>query len=587
MQGGYQRVIDELETQGLLVSSYFGENQMAHCPGPSHSGGDQRPSLSVKEGDDGRALLYCHAGCTLIEVVNALGLSMSDLFGDETDDNRIVAEYVYTDAEGSPLYRVNRTTNKDFFQDRWTADGWKPGLKNTERVLYNLPSVLDAIKNDVPVYRVEGEKDVHTTMACETGIVATTNSGGAKAWRPEYSELLQQAHELYIVADMDKTGIEWAKLIASQTGGIVRYPPVGKDATDALLKGYHLVDFLFEEPFDEDWDDWQSADHAEILWLFDDVFAAGTLVWCYGPKETAKSFYLLSVASALSHRGYKSTFYSEEMPYNLDVDRIQRFGPDPEYFHWKNGRGLDLTQEENVDRVIQENQGSAFIIFDSYERVWGGRANENRRAAEFAAVCKHIIVETNATVAVIDHTGYPEKDESGKAHSPRRARGASAKEQQADMSILFESRGDWRGKGHDYFFRITNMKPGRLGNVFMRDLILRDTADGGIAVVTPDAPRTILGLEGAENPSSPAGVADGSEEVETTEASMTTTEHAPSTTFKEQRANRRLERAHRLARIPKTGSKEQQAKLEAKHAEPKKPKDERLMVPLDDLLEQM
>jgi putative DNA primase/helicase len=33
---------------------------MALCP--AHN--DHNPSLSIKEGDDGKPLLYCHAGCS-------------------------------------------------------------------------------------------------------------------------------------------------------------------------------------------------------------------------------------------------------------------------------------------------------------------------------------------------------------------------------------------------------------------------------------------------------------------------------------------------------------------------------------------
>jgi hypothetical protein len=36
--------------------------------------------LSVREGDDGRVLLHCHAGCPVDEVVAALGLELHDLF---------------------------------------------------------------------------------------------------------------------------------------------------------------------------------------------------------------------------------------------------------------------------------------------------------------------------------------------------------------------------------------------------------------------------------------------------------------------------------------------------------------------------
>jgi hypothetical protein len=45
---------------------------------PSHD--DNMNSLSIDEGADGRALLYCHAGCSYKDVANALGISVRDLF---------------------------------------------------------------------------------------------------------------------------------------------------------------------------------------------------------------------------------------------------------------------------------------------------------------------------------------------------------------------------------------------------------------------------------------------------------------------------------------------------------------------------
>jgi hypothetical protein len=54
-----------------------GEGWQARCP--SHD--DQRASLSVGEGGDGRALLHCHAGCDLEDVLRALDLERADLTG--------------------------------------------------------------------------------------------------------------------------------------------------------------------------------------------------------------------------------------------------------------------------------------------------------------------------------------------------------------------------------------------------------------------------------------------------------------------------------------------------------------------------
>ena len=45
---------------------------------PAHD--DRRPSLSIREADDHRLLIHCWAGCSAAEIVNALGLSLVDLF---------------------------------------------------------------------------------------------------------------------------------------------------------------------------------------------------------------------------------------------------------------------------------------------------------------------------------------------------------------------------------------------------------------------------------------------------------------------------------------------------------------------------
>jgi hypothetical protein len=51
------------------------------CRCPAHD--DRSPSLSVDAGDDGRALVRCHAGCTVEAVCAAIGLQPSDLFDRE------------------------------------------------------------------------------------------------------------------------------------------------------------------------------------------------------------------------------------------------------------------------------------------------------------------------------------------------------------------------------------------------------------------------------------------------------------------------------------------------------------------------
>ncbi|OFC40480.1 hypothetical protein BAE30_16550 [Acidithiobacillus caldus] len=55
---------------------------------PAHD--DKRPSLSIREADDGKILLKCWTGCSAAEIVNALGLSLADLF---PGDRRHLADH--------------------------------------------------------------------------------------------------------------------------------------------------------------------------------------------------------------------------------------------------------------------------------------------------------------------------------------------------------------------------------------------------------------------------------------------------------------------------------------------------------------
>ena len=58
-----------------------GDRWKTRCP--SHD--DEKPSLSIAEGDDGRALVHCHAGCTVDAICAAVGLKPADLFVPPTE----------------------------------------------------------------------------------------------------------------------------------------------------------------------------------------------------------------------------------------------------------------------------------------------------------------------------------------------------------------------------------------------------------------------------------------------------------------------------------------------------------------------
>src|SRR5690606_14689172 len=107
-----------------------GTGIMARCP--AHD--DREPSLSIAEGDDGRVLLTCHAGCPTRDIVARLGLGMADLFPARPLNGhglgQPIATYPYTDADGRLLFEVLRYHPKTFRQRRPDGQGgwlWKLG----------------------------------------------------------------------------------------------------------------------------------------------------------------------------------------------------------------------------------------------------------------------------------------------------------------------------------------------------------------------------------------------------------------------------------------------------------------------------
>lgn len=58
-----------------------GRGQYIACC-PAHN--DKHPSLAIRQTDDGKILLKCFGGCSTYEIVNAVGMDLSDLFPKES-----------------------------------------------------------------------------------------------------------------------------------------------------------------------------------------------------------------------------------------------------------------------------------------------------------------------------------------------------------------------------------------------------------------------------------------------------------------------------------------------------------------------
>jgi putative DNA primase/helicase len=224
----------------------------ASCPGPNHVNGDRHPSLSVSEGDDGRVLLHCHAGCPVDEITAAVGLSTRDLFAPTTTaangQRRTVARYPYVDEEGTLLFHVHRTAPKGFYQVPANGKRGAGAMDGARLVPYRLPEVLAARDRGETVFVVEGEKDADALVAA--GRTATCNPGGAGKWSKLGDDVRScfKGADVIVVADDDRVGWTHARQVARSLHGVaadvtVTQPGTGhKDIAEHLGAGLAVDD---------------------------------------------------------------------------------------------------------------------------------------------------------------------------------------------------------------------------------------------------------------------------------------------------------------------------------------------------------
>jgi hypothetical protein len=238
----------ELVLSKLPDAKRNGKGWSARCP--AHD--DRRPSLSITEGDDGRALICCHAdkGCTPEAIVAALGLKLADLMPDDgvdADTNResprtraivstagrrapktfpsareVVAElerrhgkrsglWTYHDARGDPvgvIVRWETPKGKDIRPVARIGAQWIIGGMPEPRPLYRLPDLAGATR----VYVTEGEKAADAARSLD--LTATTSPHGAKsADKADWFPLAGK--QVVILPDNDQPGKQYADTVAA------------------------------------------------------------------------------------------------------------------------------------------------------------------------------------------------------------------------------------------------------------------------------------------------------------------------------------------------------------------------------------
>jgi hypothetical protein len=235
-----QNIMAALESKGKHVRR-IGRKAEAQCP--AHE--DRVASLSISEGEDGRSLICCHAGCDAKDVLAAIGMSMADAFPPKNDahqaggnghaapkayptkagaieaarvsvarsENISIDQVRFAQAWDYPRAAVLRfdlptpageKTRKSFRPIRRVNGGWQVGDPPGKWPLYHLDALAEAGR----VYLCEGEKA--TDAAAAVGLAATTSAHGAKSAAKTDWKLPAETKELVILPDHDEAGEKYA-----------------------------------------------------------------------------------------------------------------------------------------------------------------------------------------------------------------------------------------------------------------------------------------------------------------------------------------------------------------------------------------
>ncbi len=278
---------------------------------PAHD--DHRASAAIVHNEARqKTVVRCFAGCHDEDVLDRIGLKLSDLFdvekrydrpltaaernqraglearrraqaeqrrdaarkeiaerrvrreaerGAQLGDPKLVNTYRYDWADGTPAGRVlryeiryERLTEKDFRQSRWEPDRGRYVGGPVPPVLYRLPEVRAGIAAGRTVFVFEGEKDADRARA--DGLIATCNAMGAGSFTAEHAQQLAGARRVVIVTDRDEPGYRHAaavcELVAPLVGSVVVVQArEGKDYFDHRENGHGWRELVEVNPVAE------------------------------------------------------------------------------------------------------------------------------------------------------------------------------------------------------------------------------------------------------------------------------------------------------------------------------------------------
>lgn len=226
---------------------------------PAHE--DGAPSLSVGRGEDGKALIRCHAGCTWRQILDSLSLPGKYLTNPPPVAPTDYAAAFITPRKFPPVVRKGGRSLRESgyrleaiheYGPNYQVLRWRKGAKK-EMVWESrnpagemVPGLLGTPTSALPIYL---ERDIVAAVAmgdrvviCESessadalvkaGVLATTWAGGATAVQvPALRKVLADYPHIVVIPDHDEPGL--AALDTLRSAGLAPHVVLGEPGEDA------------------------------------------------------------------------------------------------------------------------------------------------------------------------------------------------------------------------------------------------------------------------------------------------------------------------------------------------------------------
>ncbi len=499
----------------------LGKGYSALCPVHEADGGKHTPSLTFSEGTTQPVVVNCHAGCGLGDILSAVDMSIGEIM------NAVVPN---DNGKGTQVAKPSGTTEKNFsdWMDRLFSDparrawleqsrhlstqqilaselGWDGGyytlpVRSVDGRLafvkrYNPerePRYLLPPKSSVSLYGIErlaalpdghlvvvteGEFDA---MICRSnGLEAVSTTGGAKAWKGEWSVALKR-FEVVVAGDNDEPGAEYSKKVcesirvAGGTAEILEWPAGTPDKADASsyipLNGAEDFHSLIHSTQRKnmlnrvDIATIFSTELQPIPWVLEGWLAEGDVAILAGEPGAGKSMVLLDLALSLatgrdflkympmSGKPKRVLVVDEENNERICRRRLQQFLLGYELddnalrilpLRYLTDNFLCLDDEKALKRFHRElgEFQPDWVMLDSLVRFHARDENSNSAMSQFYTdILKPISRNYQCGLVMLHHLSKPSKDKSSELG--HRLRGASDLRGMVDELWMLEGNTD-------------------------------------------------------------------------------------------------------------------------------------------------